>query len=59
MITPGQPFHGWRVISHYNAKNAYGTYVGHRQSVYQSVYWFHGERIIFVSADTQRCPEGW
>jgi starvation-inducible outer membrane lipoprotein len=55
MIASGHPFYGWRVISHYNAKNAYGGYVG----LQQSVYWFHGERIVLRSVDTHRCPEGW
>lgn len=55
MIGPGQPLNGWRVVAHYNAKNAYGAYTGVRQSV----YWFHGERLVLVSLDAQRCPEGW
>ena len=55
MIGPGQPLYGWRVVAHYNAKNAYGAYTGLRQAV----YWFHGERIVLVSADTVRCPEAW
>jgi hypothetical protein len=51
----GGTFYGWRVISKYNAKNAYGAYVGLRQSV----YWFHGERIKLITADGDRCPEAW
>jgi hypothetical protein len=54
MIASGHPFYGWRVIARYNAKNAYGGYTGFRQYV----YWFHGERIVLITADTNRCPEG-
>jgi hypothetical protein len=55
-INPGgYPFHGWRVIAKYNAKNAYGAYVGLRQSV----YWFHGERLTLMTTDANMCPEGW
>jgi hypothetical protein len=51
----GGTFYGWRVKVQYNAKNAYGGYVGLRQSV----YWFHGERIALITRDPDRCPEAW
>jgi len=54
-IAPGHPFYGWRVATQYNAKNAYGAYVG----LQQSFYWFHGERLKLITADLRTCPEGW
>jgi len=45
-------FHGWRVPIRYNAKNAYGGYVG-----YQNAYvWFNGARIKRVSDSPRFCP---
>jgi hypothetical protein len=54
MIAPSYPFYGWRTAVQYNAKNAYGGYVGLRRSF----YWFHGERLALITADPGRCPEG-
>jgi hypothetical protein len=45
-------FHGWRVPVRYNAKNAYGGYVG-----YQNIYvWFNGMRVKRVSDSPSFCP---
>ena len=55
MIAPSYPFYGWRVATQYNAKNAYGAYVG----VQRYFYWFHGERIRLTTSDSAVCPEGW
>lgn len=51
------PFHGWRVAVQYNAKNAFGGYVGLKTTY----YWFHGEQLRGVSEQAGYCPEapGW
>ncbi len=45
-------FYGWRIPVTYNAKNAYGAYVGSR-TVH---YWMNGKRIKRISESSSFCP---
>lgn len=45
------PFQGWAVMTEYNAKNAFGGYVGRRTYL----FWFRGERLMGTSTDAKRC----
>ena len=47
------PFHGWRVITSYNAKNSYGGYVG----IKTYYFWFHGESLKGIGQNPSLCPE--
>ena len=47
----GDAFYGWRVTVAYTAKNSDGDYVSNTY-----FYWFHGENVIRISTDADKCP---